>query len=206
MRRPPLLPERARHRQAGLGLVELMIALVISSLLLTATMMATDTSLKAYANATAQVSAQASTRLVTQRLMTLVRSSRAHGPLQPQSSELGPVTLSGDTLSGPYLEMIDSKEQLVRIEYRSQSREVWLVMSQLDGSNPSEQPLLTDVVAATFSCSRRKTNDGLWVLARGMVDLTIQPTVSDAMDLERAAAMESIRVIASTMPRRLQGQ
>lgn len=198
--------QRSTRRVSGLSMVEMLIALVITALLMTATMMATDTSFKAYANATAQVSAQASTRLVTQRLMTLVRSSRAHGPLTPGSSSVGAVTLSGDTLTGPYLEMIDPQEKLVRIEYRSDAQEVWLVMSSLDGSGKTEQPLLTQVTAASFSCTRRKTNDGLWVLARGTMNITVTPTANSSIDLERTAAMEPIRVIASTMPRRLQGE
>lgn len=178
-------------------------ALSISALLLTATMVATNASFRAYADACEQASSQAATRMITNRLLTLVRTSVAHGPLVPDSSANPPVTLSGDTISSNYLELVDPTGNEVKMEYRSATKELWLTMTPAAGGAAVSQPLLGGVTAANFSLIRRLDDDGVWVLERGTMDLTIRPGADATLALENGHPSD-IRVIGSTMPRKLQ--
>jgi prepilin-type N-terminal cleavage/methylation domain-containing protein len=194
---------RPRTLGRGVSLVELLIALAISAMLLTATMVATDACFKAYANAAEQASSQAATRMVSQRLLTMLRTSTAQGPLVPDGAANPPVTLSGSTISSNFIEMIDSSNKLIKIEYDSVSDELRMTRSDLGGGNAVTQPLLSGVTAAQFSLLRRKGNDGLWVLERGTMDLTVVPGSDSTLSLEDGV-IDPIRVIASTMPRKLE--
>lgn len=59
----------------------MLVSLAIVSVLLTATVVALDASFKAYAVAAESASTHTSARLISHRLLTLVRTSTAHGPL-----------------------------------------------------------------------------------------------------------------------------
>lgn len=194
---------RAPRRARGLSLVETLLALAITAMLLTATMVATDASFKAYASAAEQASAQASTRMVTTRLLALIRTSTAHGPLEPNAAANPPVTLAGDTIASGYFEFLDPKGSLVRIDYRPQSRELWLTSTPPGGGAAVSQPLLGGVTQATFYGHRRLDAAGLWVLDRGTMDLTVQADTDTTLSLEAGHA-PPFRVIASTMPRKLE--
>ncbi len=200
------------RRSRGLSLVELLVALAISALLLTATMVATDASFKAYADASNQFSTQAATRMVTDRLLTLLRTSTAQGPLQADSTCTPAATLSGDTVTSPYIEMIDPNNLLVRIEWHSDTQQLWMIRSNLDGSNKVQEPLIGGVTSAIFYCQRRKNAIGQWILARATMDLTILPG-ADAADSNgnpvlgtERGTVTPIRVVGSTMPRKLEDE
>jgi hypothetical protein len=187
----------------GLSLVETLLALTITAALMAATMVATDASFKAYADAAEQASAQAGTRMVTNRLLTLIRTSTAHGPLEASAATNPPVTLSGSTITSHYLELLDPSGNIVKVEYKSASKELWLTTTPSGGGASTSQPLIGGVTAATFYAVRRQDDDGLWVLDRGTMDLTIEPSPDATLSLE-AGAGSAIRVIASTMPRKLE--
>jgi len=188
--------------QRGLSLVEMLLALAISAMLLTATMVALDASFKAYADASEQASSQTATRMITQRLLTLIRTSTAHGPLEADSSTMPPVTISGDTVTTHFIELLDASGQVMRVEYRADVQELWLVMTPITGV-AVEQPLIGGVTACTFQCLRRTNDAGLLVLHRATIDLTVLPGEDATLSLENGNA-NPIRVIASTMPRRVE--
>lgn len=190
------------RRSRGLSLVELLIALAITAMLLTATMVALDASFKAYADSAEQASAQASTRMVTSRLLTLIRTSTAHGPLMPDAAATPPVTLSGDTLTSNYIELLDPSGNFVRIEYRSNTQELWVITTP-PGGTATSYSIMGGVTAASFSCLRRMNDDGMYVLDRGTMDLTIMPGADATLAVEYRQG-QAIRVFASTMPRKLQ--
>jgi len=198
--RPHTRPPR---RHAGLSLVETLMAITITAMLLTATMVATHASFRAYADAAEQASAQASTRMVTNRLLSLIRNSTAHGPLLPDTSTTPPVTLDGQTITSHYLELLDPQGDFYRVEYKSATQELWITITPAATGVAKEYPLMGGVTQAVFHAARRMDEDGLWVLERGTMDLTIEPGVDATLGLE-AGRSSPIRVIASTMPRRLQ--
>lgn len=192
---------RAAGRCRGLSLIEVLVTLPIVAMLLTATMVAIDASFKAYGSAAEQAATQAATRMVVHRLLTLIRTSTAHGPLEPSA---GPpaVTISDDLLTSSYVELIDSKGRLMRVEYRSDVNELWLVHTPANGGAVVEQPLISGVESATFHCKRRRDADGLWVLERATLDLTVVPSDDATLEIENGGA-PAVRAVASTMPRKL---
>ena len=189
-----------RRRAVGLSLVELLIAMAISAMLLTATMVAIDASFYAYAVASEESATQASTRMFTNRLLALIRTSTAHGPLLPSTDGTWPVTISGDRLTSQFIELVDPEGNVIRIEYRDDVDELWYVEDP-DGAANAE-PIMGGVTAATFFSDRREDDDGILVLERATIDITVQPGGDSTLALENNVA-SPIRVIGSTMPRKL---
>jgi len=207
--RNPKSEIRNPKSHAAFSLIELLIALVITSMLLTATMVAIDASFQAYAAAAESASTQTTTRLVTHRLLALVRTSTAHGPLLPEAAYVDgagtswpAVALDGDTISSHYLELIDSKGDLIHIEYRADDEELWVQRTPFNGVAQPAQPLMGGVKSATFFAKRRYDADGVLVLERASIDLTVEADDDNSLELENSSNTR-IRVIASTMPRRL---
>jgi hypothetical protein len=197
LRRPTL----ARRR--GLSIVEVLISLAITSLLLTATMVATDASFMAYASAAEQASAQAATRMVTHRLITMIRTSTAHGPLEADAAANPAVTLSGDTVTSWFIELVDEDGNIVRVEHRAQSDELWMIQTPAAGGTAIAQPLLGGVTNAQFLLKRRLNSQGILVLERATLDLTVLPGGDTTLAIENRTT-DAIRVITSTMPRRIE--
>ena len=194
-------PQARRRRCLGLSLVEMLISLAITAMLLTATMVAIDASFQAYAAAAESASTQTSTRLVTYRLLSLMRTSTAHGPLLPETD----VSLSGNTLTSPYIELIDPDGNLIRLEYDSTDEMLYVTVTPFGGSVATREPLLGGVTQCEFKLVRRLDDDGVWILDRGSIDFTVQPDEDTSLAIEGDAA-EPMRVIASTMPRKLEDE
>jgi hypothetical protein len=89
-----------------------------------------------------------------------------------------------------------------RIEYRSATQELWLVNIPASGI-AVEQPILGGVTACSFQCLRRLDESGVLVMHRGTMDFTVQPGEDATLTLENGKA-SPIRVVASTMPRRVE--
>jgi prepilin-type N-terminal cleavage/methylation domain-containing protein len=192
----------AQRRHHGLSLIELLVALPIVAMLLTATAVAIDASFKAYASAAEQASTQAATRMVTHRLLTMLRTSTAHGPLLPDGSATPPVTLVGDTIYSSYIELLDPNGDIIRVEYRAADQELWMIR---DPGTPSAvaQPIIGGVTNAQFLLNRRYNNEGLLVLNRGIIDFTVQPGADATLSIEHGPPVP-VRMIASTMPRKIE--
>jgi len=201
-----LRTQRSRH--AGLSLVELLVSLAITAMLLTATMVAIDASFQAYAAAAETASTQTATRMVVNRLLALMRTSTAHGPLLPDPTDTPPVVLlpDGNTIDSYYIEVINQQGEFIRIEYRAATQELWLWID--DNGTPdfqagdTQQPIMGGVTQAHFYTHRRIDKDGVLVLERGSIDMTVVADEDNTLALE-GAELPPIRVIASTTPRRL---
>lgn len=185
----------------GLSLVEMLISLAVTAMLLTATMVAIDASFKAYAAAAESASTQTSTRLVTYRLLSLIRTSTAHGPLLPETG----VTLSGTTLTSNYIELLDPDANLIRLDYDQTEQMLYVTITPFGGSVATREPLLGGVTQCEFKLVRRLDDDGVWILERGSIDFTVEPDKDNSLAIEGDAS-EPMRVIASTMPRKLEDQ
>ncbi|MEM9345135.1 MAG: prepilin-type N-terminal cleavage/methylation domain-containing protein [Planctomycetota bacterium] len=192
---------KRQRRRLGLSLVEMLISLAITALLLTATMVAIDASFQAYAAAAESASTQTSTRLVTHRLLSLMRTSTAHGPLLPETN----VTLSGTTLTSYYIELLDPDGNLIRLEYDGTDDMLYVTVTPFGGSVATKEPLLGGVTQCEFKLIRRLDDDGVWILDRGTIDFTVEPDADTSLAIEGDAA-EAMRVIASTMPRKLEDE
>ena len=193
---------RAARRCRGLSILELLLALAITAVLLTATAAAIAASFRAYGDAVEQAGAQVATRMVTQRLLGLIRGSTAHGPLEPDADADPPITLDGDTITSSHIELIDPQGRVLRCEYRAADEELWLIMNAGE-TDEQAQPLIAGVTAASFTLRRWLNDDDLWELERATIDLTVQPDEDATLALENGPA-QAIRVIASTKPRKLE--
>lgn len=197
------MPRNARRR--GLSLIEMLVSLAITALLLAATMVAIDASFRAYAAAAETASRQTNTRLVVHRLLGLVRTSTAHGPLQARADANWPVTFvpgSTDTLQSKYIELIDDKGNDIRLEYRENENELWLIHDPHSAS-PTAQPLLGGVIECRLYLHRRLDRHGVWVLDRGSVVMKVDRETDNTLAIESGRHVP-IEVVASTMPRKLQ--
>jgi prepilin-type N-terminal cleavage/methylation domain-containing protein len=198
-----------KSRSRGLSLVELLIALAISAMLLTATMVAIDASFQAYAAAAETASTQTATRMVVNRLLTLIRTSTAHAPLLDDPTDTPPVVLlaDGQTIESYYLTLLNAQGDLIRIEYRDSTHlttpnELWMIMDPAGGGTQVQQPIMGGVTDCKFYTHRRTDNAGVLVLERGSIDMTVVADEDNSLAIE-GAELPPIRVIASTMPRKL---
>ena len=195
---------RGVRRRAGLSLVELLISLSITAMLLTAVMVSLDASFQAYAAAAESASTQTTTRLIVHRTLTLIRTSTAHGPLQPDTTTTPPVTLTGTkTIHSHYLDLVNPKGDLIRLEYRVAEEMIYASITPFGGSVTTTEPLLGGVTECEFVMTRRLDIDGVWVLERCSVDFTVMPDADTSLAIE-GDSTPPVRVVASTMPRKLE--
>jgi len=192
-----------RYTRRGLSLVEMLAALAISAMLLTATMVALDASFMAYADAAEQASTQAATRMITHRIVTLIRTSTAHGPLEADAGMTPPVTISGHKVTSHFIDVLDQNDNIIRIEHRVDDQQLWMIITPAAGGTAVEHPLIGGVTQCIFTSVRRMNDEGLFVLERTTMNLTVQPDDDATLALENGHAMP-VRVIVSTMPRRLE--
>ncbi len=199
--RSPIPDPCGRRRRRGLSLVEMLVSLAITAMLLTATMVAIDASFHAYAVAAESASTQTATRMVTNRLLALIRNSYAHDPVQPDG--LDGVTLRGNTLTSPYITVVNQYGDIITITHDPTNERLMYTVEPASGGTTTTQPILGGVTDAVFTLTRRRDNDGVWVIERGNVDFTVQPDDDASLDLE-SGDIPAVRVIASTKPRKLE--
>ncbi|MEL7087181.1 MAG: prepilin-type N-terminal cleavage/methylation domain-containing protein [Planctomycetota bacterium] len=195
--RNPKSPRRPWRR--GLSLIEMIVALAISAMLLTATAVAIDTSFTAYAIAAESASTQTSTRMVVNRLLTMVRTSTAHGPIDADSSQ--GITENNDVITSPELTLVNPDGEMITILWDSDTQELRLRRDPGTGTI-TEQPILGGVSACTFTLQRRRDNSDFFVIERASIDFTVEPDDDASLDIE-VANIPPVRVIASTKARRV---
>ena len=199
--RPP-----SHHRTGGISLIEALIALAITAILLTATMVAVDASFKSYADAAEQASTQASTRMIVHRLMQWIRTGASHAPVGDSdiaASSYTPASVrTGDVITGGWIQFLDPLGQIIQVEYRPDAQQLWVIREPGELGEVA-QPILGGVTDCTFTTRRRRDDRGVWVLERATIDMTIEADDDATLELENPD-LPSFRVIASTMPRRLE--
>lgn len=207
----------------GLSLVEMLIALAISAVLLTAVMVALNASFHAYATASESASAQSSIRLVMHRLLTMIRTTTDHAAWEPGAVAPWLPNPAEPPERTTGIIMLDKQDREIRIWWTLNTSysednlgDLWYWRSDFDANgngapdDDERQPLLERVTARTdadgnpyiFALSSRLSDRGL-LLRRATVDLTIEPGTDATLALESARGSASpIRLIASAMPRR----
>lgn len=201
--------QKTAHRRSrrGFSIVELLVALTISSLLLTATLSALDASWRSYKQTTESCSTHIVSRIVVHRLLAMIRTGTEFGPYPADFFDpaQNPITSTSiefiaeeDRLAG-----LDRVTRIVRRPTATPGTyELWY--EQLDASvDPAvllqERPLLRDVKEATFILEYEPGPR----LLRATIDLTVQP--NDDKDIETGGLSETpvIRLVASASPRQL---
>jgi hypothetical protein len=187
-----------------LSLIEVLIALTITSTLLTATMAALDASFKGYKVTTEGASTNVVARIVMQRLTSMVRTGESFGPYP-----VNPITTP--SIESTWMEFVSfrdpatGEQRVTRLERRDAadgtgSFELWYVVTTyVNGTYQSESsaPLLVGLNKVQFDMEY----DVGPKLRRVTIDLIIQP--DDVQDAAIGANMEAptIRLVASASPR-----
>ncbi|MBS0189184.1 MAG: type II secretion system protein [Planctomycetes bacterium] len=194
----------------GFSLVEMLIALTITSTLLAATMTALHASFRAYKFTTDAASTHVVSRIVMHRLLTMVRTGDQFGPYPADV-----LAANQNPLTSTYLEFISYYDantltkKVVRVERRDAKSgeqgpytlyiiEKTYVNETLTAT--TDQPLLQGVTDVKFTLEY----DIGPRLRRATVDLTVQPADTKDTSLHTELSAPTIRLVSSVMPRRLE--
>lgn len=195
-------------RTRGFSIAEMLIALTITATLLTATLTALDTSYRSYKVTTEGASTNVVSRLVMQRMMTMIRTGTEFGPYPDDvyDTTTNPVT----STSIEFMTRDDGagNRQVVRIERRDPTTaergpfELWYVQTDFVNDveqTPIERPMLTGVADLRFTLEY----DVGPRLRRATVDITVR--ANDYQDAAFHADLEAptIRLVSTVNPRRL---
>lgn len=192
------------------SLIEMLIALTITSTLLAATMTALHASFRAYKFTTDAASTHVVSRIVMHRLLTMVRTGDQFGPFPTDV-----LAANQNPLVSTYLEFVSFydantlEKKIVRVERRDpksgEQGPYTLYMIQKTYSNETlidtqDQPLLQGVTDAKFTLEY----DIGPRLRRATLDLTVQPADTKDTSLQTELSAPTIRLVSSVMPRRLE--
>jgi len=191
---PRVDPRRARLRRA-FSLVEMLIALAITSALLTATFVALDASFTAYQRTTEVASTHTISRLTMHRMLTLIRTGRDFGPF--------PANIGVDrVIESDYIEFFATGGQLMRLEWRPDEQALYLV--RINGGAEEASLLLENVTQMDdqgdyippFTLEYEKGTQ----LYRATIDLTLTPDDNMSVEVE-GDNQDVLRLVASAIPR-----
>jgi len=200
---------RTTIRRRAFSMVELLIALTISSMLLSACLVALDGSFKSYERTTEAASTHVVSRLVMHRILGMIRQGEEFGPYPMD-------VISTPRIQSNYLEFVSEQDPntastrtITRLErvadpvksstYRLQYTKTKFV----NGTQTSQDQgyLIRNLRDATFTM---EYDVGPRML-RATVDLTILPddTTTNSASIAVAVEGDVLRLVASASPRRL---
>ncbi len=189
----PRLPRRTRrHDRRGFNLIELLVALGISAALLAATMVALNACFLAYQATTQEASTHTISRLVMNRLMTMVRTGADFGPIPDDPRD--------EVTTSDFLDFTNRVGQSIRVSF---DPDAGLLTYSVDGGDP--QTLLAGVTRTVsaegdeIAAFTMEWDEGVR-LYRVTMDVTVAADASQALKLD-AGLVRPIRLIASSMPR-----
>jgi prepilin-type N-terminal cleavage/methylation domain-containing protein len=188
-------------RRAGFSIVELLIALVITSTLLTATLAALDASFKSYKVTSESASTHVVSRIVMQRLMAMVRNGEEFGPYP-----VNPLTTP--TIESDWMEFVSYNNTVTGVrrvttlarQENNGSFDLMYTLSTFEGQTLVSEETRTLIAGLTQLNFIMEYEVGPR-LRRVTVDMVVQP--NDLQDAAVAADLEAptIRMVASASPR-----
>lgn len=197
-----------RHARRAFSVVELLIALLISSLLLTACLVALDSSFKSYEQTTESASTHVVSRLVMHRMLGMIRQGEEFGPYP--LGVLTPTQIDTDYIEFVSFQNADTGErQVTRL-----SKVADPSLQGMFSLNYQRQDYLNGTMQAQFNYPLvRNVRDLKFTLEydigprllQATVDMTIQPNdaSNDPTHIRGGFDGDVVRLIASTSPRRL---
>jgi prepilin-type N-terminal cleavage/methylation domain-containing protein len=201
--RTPALPRR------GFSVVELLIALTISSLMLSACIVALHGTFRSYTATTDSASTHVVARLVMTRVLSMVRQGKEFGPYPP--GIVIPTQIESDFIEFVSLDDPHTGErQITRLEKLADSANAESFVLQytrtdyINGIQVAQysHPLIRNLKDARFTLAYEVGPR----LRRATIDLAIKPddsTTSQATKLHTDLPSPVVRLIASTGPRKL---
>ncbi|GAB4550706.1 MAG: hypothetical protein Tsb0013_12570 [Phycisphaerales bacterium] len=213
-------------KKRAFTVLEMQIALVISALLFTAMLTALDTMFKGYETNADAASSNVVTRLVVNRVLSLVRTGTDFRPLTDDVLDTNENPVFCD-----FMEFVSRRNdagepvESIRVEYRypgegAQYRvwgvgepepalgftpqgngELWLVRTDLTNNAETESLLVANVrhflITLRYDIGPR--------LERATIDITTEPQQPQSVALSTDAPPPALRMVASAMPRRIGG-
>lgn len=198
----------ARTRPRGFSVIELLIALTISSMLLTACLVALDSSFKSYQSTTESAATHVVSRLVMHRMLSMIRQGEEFGPYpysvfeptQMESSYIEFVSYQDDATGERHvtrLERVDDPQNpgMFLLQYRR-----WEYLNNVLAVEATH-PLIRNVVEVRFTLEYDRGPR----LRRATIDMSIRPedAQQNVTAIHTSLAEPVLRLIASTSPRRL---
>jgi prepilin-type N-terminal cleavage/methylation domain-containing protein len=218
----------ARRVRRAFSLIEMLIALAITSTILSATLVAFDAMYKVYDTATDSASNHVVARITVNRLLGMIRTGSDFGPFPADVLDRNWNPLKADyfEFASAFDEATGEITEITRVEYRfaatgaanrvwrvgtdppipegeptdgtTEPGELWLVVIDLVNDIEQEFLMLSDVRSATFTLEY----DIGPRLVRGTVDITFEPTLAADDGTWTPATPETVRLVASAIPRR----
>jgi type II secretory pathway pseudopilin PulG len=200
-------PSSIAHRTSAFSIVEMLVALVISATLLTATLQAFNAAWRGYKHTTESASTHVVSRIVVHRVLAMIRTGSQFGPAPADVLDI-----AQNPLTSNFMEFVSDADQaaglnrVTRLERRNSIAtpgqfELWYKLTDLStGSIVQERPLLTGVTECAFILQFEPGPR----LVKATMDLTIAP--NDSADLKIGVGNDTppIRLVASAGPRQLQ--
>jgi type II secretory pathway pseudopilin PulG len=209
----------------GFTIVELLISLTIAAMLGLAIASALSASFMAYANSAETAGVQTSSRLIMQRLLTMVRTSTLHDAYDPNdpSVQLLAPTAAGYPRKCVGLQMILPDGRELRLWWAANTTynqtdvgDLWYRNMGQAGVTGDEEP--AEVMLSRVQCQRdgtkayiftlgsRVSEEGL-LLTRVTVDLMTYPDPDATLEVEDVhGSHQPVRLVGSTMPRKTMEQ
>lgn len=201
-----------RRRVRGFSMIEVLIALTISSSLLAATLSALDASFKQYKSTTESASTHVVSRIVMHRVLAMIRTGVEFGPFPADVYDTDQNPVVSD-----FIEFLSERDlaaglsRITRIELRPGEDEdgpgeLWYVLIDADEDDPlilEERPLIRGVVEVSFTLNYNRET---YALDRATIDMTIEPNDSEDLRIGALAdpsAPQTIRLVASAAPRQM---
>ncbi|MCC6907343.1 MAG: prepilin-type N-terminal cleavage/methylation domain-containing protein [Phycisphaerales bacterium] len=187
---------KPRPRRRAFSIVEVLLAITITSLLLTSLLAALSASFRAYQATTESASRHTIARLTMHRLLALLRTGTQFGPY-PANVITDPI------IQSDYVEFVAADGTFVRVEYRPIEEALYVIIDPT--GEASEELLLTGVSPVYDSEGERVPPFTLQyvrgpLLYRATVDLLIAEDAEVDLALE-GSDVPPLRMVASTMPR-----
>jgi len=196
------------ERRRGFSIIEMLIALTISALLLTATLSALDASWRSYKHTTESASTHVVTRIVVSRVLSMIRTGTDFGPYPADFFD----PAQNPPPDNHEIEFVAESDRLnetgivTRIERRDDPSEeglyqLWYVRADQDsGEALEERPMLRGVREVLFILEYEPGPR----LLRATMDLTIEP--NDDEDIRTGIGMSPpvIRIVASAVPKQFE--
>ncbi len=211
----------SRRRRRGFSLIDMLLALAISSMALAATLEALNVSFMNYQKITDSASSHVVSRIMMHRILALIRTGTDFGPFPAD-------VLVDPEVEADFIEFVSQRDdngdpsQVMRIEFRQDAGapigELWLVLIDPTGAAADREQLMLDSVEAAQFRMRYDVGPRLLLCT---VDLSMIPndTIEQGVDSDddgdidendvnenidlygAAAAVQRIRLVASASPR-----
>jgi prepilin-type N-terminal cleavage/methylation domain-containing protein len=195
-----------RHRRRGVGLIELLVALVISAALLTAVGVAMDASFKAYGVDESQSQLMERARLAMNRMLTYIRSTNQHLPDDDASqtkfqsgliTQASSIRMMIDSVNGIIFRQSGTTLQAVSFTISGSTLTEGKSRTLLQGVNPGD---FTITFEPQRSAQSIKTGGVYDQLKRASIALTVRAVANTSVTGEEISN-ESITLSGSVMPR-----